>query len=179
MTSFDILGSIRTCTSVAYPGVDWFESHISVYRAITQSIFEPYVLLFGTFEPRKNLEIVFEYLITHPRILDSFVFCFCGAEGWGGVYQRCRNNPRIAGFIRANRIRFISFVDERLKYALMKEASFLVYPSFIEGFGSPVAEALSVGVPVVVSIGGSLPEVAGEAGYYFDPSSLESLDHAI
>jgi len=168
-----------TCTSVAYPGVDWFESHTSVYEAITQTIFEPYVLLFGTFEPRKNLEIVFEYLINHPRILDSYVFCFCGAEGWGGVYQRCRNNPRIAGFIRANRIRFISFVDERLKYALMKEASFLVYPSFIEGFGSPVAEALSVGVPVVVSIGGSLPEVAGEAGYYFDPSSLESLDHAI
>jgi glycosyltransferase involved in cell wall biosynthesis len=166
-------------TSVAYPGVGWFDSHFTVYEQISQSTFEPYVLILGTFEPRKNLEIVFEYILKHPSILDSFVFCFCGAEGWGGVYERCRNNPRIVSFIKANRIRIIPFVNERLKYALMKEASFLIYPSFLEGFGSPVAEALSVGVPVVVSIGGSLPEVAGDVGYYFDPYSLEGMDDAI
>lgn len=172
-------GIEATRTSVAYPGVEWFENHFAVYKSVTQRAFEPYVLLFGTFEPRKNLEIVFEYILEHPRLLDNFVVCFCGGEGWGGVYQRCRNDPRIASFVRANRVRFIPFVDERLKYMLMKEASFLVFPSYIEGFGSPVAEALSVGVPVVVSIGGSLPEVAGDVGYYFDPYSLKSLDDAI
>src|SRR5271156_4188487 len=40
-------GINQTCTSVAYPGVDWFESHFSVYGAIAQAAFEPYVLLFG------------------------------------------------------------------------------------------------------------------------------------
>lgn len=173
------LGVDRGRTSVAYPGVAWSDDHFSVYNSMTQTGFEEYVLIFGTFEPRKNVELVFDYLVQNPEILDKFVFCFCGGEGWGGVYQRCLNNPRIAGFIESQRVRIIPFVHERLKYALMKEASFLIYPSFMEGFGSPVAEALSLGVPVVVSIGGSLPEVAGDAGYYFDPCSLDSLAAAI
>lgn len=166
-------------TRVAYPGVAWFPEHQGIYSQLSQSTFDQYVLVFGTFEPRKNIELVFEYLATNPRILDEYIFCFCGSEGWGGVYQRCTQNPKIKPYIQSGRIRIMQFVNERLKYALMKEASFLLYPSFLEGFGSPVAEALSLGVPVVTSYGGSIPEVAGQAGYYFDPISLESMSQAI
>jgi len=173
------LGTDPEHTWVAYPGVAWLNDHFNAYQRLTSSVFEPYALVLGTFEPRKNIELVFEYILANPRILDRFVFCFCGSTGWGGIYERCRSNPRITEFIASKRIRIIPFVDESLKYVLMKEASFLIYPSFIEGFGLPVAEALSVGVPVVTSFGGSLPEVAGDVGYYFDPHSLEGLGDAI
>lgn len=164
---------------VAYPGVTWFPEHKEVYRLLSQTEFDKYVLVLGTFEPRKNIELVFEYLLGNPKILDDYAFCFCGSRGWGGIYDRCLQNPRIANYIHSGRVRIIPFVNERLKFALIKEASFLIYPSFIEGFGSPVAEAMSLGVPVALSYGGSLPEVAGEAGYYFDPTSLQSLSEAV
>lgn len=164
---------------VAYPGVAWFPEHKGIYRLLAQTEFDKYALVLGTFEPRKNVELVFNYLLSNPNILDDYTFCFCGSRGWGGIYDRCLQNPRIASFIQNGRIRIMPFVNERLKFALMKEASFLIYPSFIEGFGSPVAEAMSLGVPVALSYGGSLPEVAGDAGYYFDPVSLQSLSGAV
>ncbi len=166
-------------TEVVYPGVEWFPEHWAAYQRMEQTDFGAYALVLGTFEPRKNIELVFDYILANPRILDDYVFCFCGAEGWGGVYQRCIRNPKIAQFIASGRIRILPFVNEQLKLALLKEASFLIYPSFLEGFGSPVAEAMSLGVPVVLSFGGSLPEVAGDAGYYFDPTMTQSLSEAI
>ncbi|HVH73456.1 MAG TPA: glycosyltransferase family 1 protein [Stellaceae bacterium] len=166
-------------TSVAYPGVRWFDSHATVYELLNTAPFDRYVLILGTFEPRKNIDLVFLMLKNNPKILEEFTFCFCGPVGWGGIYERCMGDPDISQLVHSGRVRIIPFVDERLKYALMKEASFLIYPSFLEGFGSPVAEALSLGVPVAVSFGGSLPEVAGEAGYYFDPHSVESLEKAV
>jgi glycosyltransferase involved in cell wall biosynthesis len=169
----------ETKTTVAYPGVEWFDSHRNVYQYLSESDFEPYVLVLGTFEPRKNIEIVFEYIKANLDITKKFRFIFCGSQGWGGIYDRCVSDPGIYPLIESGSIKIISFVNERLKFALIKEASFLIYPSFLEGFGSPVAEALSLGVPVVLSYGGSLPEVAGKAGYYFDPYDPKTLENAI
>jgi glycosyltransferase involved in cell wall biosynthesis len=165
--------------SVAYPGVEWFESHVKIYDSPHMTGFEKYVLVLGTFEPRKNVQFVFEYIKKNRSILGEYMVCFCGSAGWGKVYEQCMADPEIGELLRSGRVRVLPFVEERVKYALMKEASFLIYPSLYEGFGSPVAEALSLGVPAVVSFGGSLPEVAGEAGYYFDPYSLGSLEQAV
>jgi len=52
-------------------------------------------------------------------------------------------------------------------------------PSLYEGFGLPPLEAMSLGCPVVSSRAGSLPEVCGEAAYYFDPLSDEGLESAL
>ena len=55
-------------------------------------------------------------------------------------------------------------------------ASFaMVYPSFFEGFGIPVLEAIKCEVPLAVSNTTSIPEVAGNAAIYFDPSNIESI----
>lgn len=68
--------------------------------------------------------------------------------------------------------------DELLKQ-LYKGASALLFPSYYEGFGIPVLEAFTFGCPVVCSSSSSLPEVGGEAAFYFDGKSVDSLFNAI
>jgi glycosyltransferase involved in cell wall biosynthesis len=63
--------------------------------------------------------------------------------------------------------------------ALYTNASVAVYPSFYEGFGFPVLEAMACGTPVVTSAVSSLPEVAGDAGLIADPHSVEDLAEKI
>ena len=70
---------------------------------------------------------------------------------------------------------FTDFVPEKEISALMAGASVFVLPSFWEGFGIPVLEAMSFGVPVVASNVGSLPEVVGKAGVLVDPYRPEEI----
>jgi alpha-1,3-rhamnosyl/mannosyltransferase len=55
----------------------------------------------------------------------------------------------------------------------------LVFPSYFEGFGIPVAEAMRCGVPVVAAEATSLPEVAGDAAHYCDPFSVQDMARAL
>ena len=55
----------------------------------------------------------------------------------------------------------------------------LVQPSLLEGFGLPAVEAMACGTPVISSQAGSLPEVIGEAGVYFDPTDVDRSPRAI
>jgi glycosyltransferase involved in cell wall biosynthesis len=77
-----------------------------------------------------------------------------------------------------DRVRFESGSDRELAARYQAAAAF-VYPSKYEGFGLPPLEAMSHGCPVVCSNAGSIPEVVGDAGVYFDPSSAEDLRLAL
>ncbi|GGI46246.1 hypothetical protein GCM10008018_16160 [Paenibacillus marchantiophytorum] len=74
-----------------------------------------------------------------------------------------------------DRVHHLGYVAEQEVSALMKRANFLIFPSLFEGFGIPVAEAMSMGVPVICSHNTSLPEVGGEAVLYFDPRKPEEI----
>lgn len=62
---------------------------------------------------------------------------------------------------------------------LYRQATLYVCPSKYEGFGIPLLEAMNAGCPVACSNIGSLPEVAGEAAFYFDPNNMESIRGAL
>jgi glycosyltransferase involved in cell wall biosynthesis len=62
---------------------------------------------------------------------------------------------------------------------LYRRAYALILPSLLEGFGLPAVEAMACGTPVLSSRAGSLPEVVGEAGVYFDPTEVDSIAGAI
>ncbi|MCP4356865.1 MAG: glycosyltransferase family 4 protein [Chloroflexi bacterium] len=76
-------------------------------------------------------------------------------------------------------VRWIGYVDEADKPILYRYAETFVFPSGREGFGLPVLEALSCGVPVVTTNATSLPEVVGEAGFTVDPNDARGMAGAI
>jgi glycosyltransferase involved in cell wall biosynthesis len=83
--------------------------------------------------------------------------------------------PPALGVVAAEGIRLTGYLDEGSLLATVRGADFLVFPSVYEGFGLPVLEAMSAGVPVLSSNRGSLPEAGGGAALYFDPESTEEL----
>ena len=139
---------------------------------------EPYLLILGTIEPRKNANLVLEWLRRNPEVLRRYRVVFAGREGWGASFGDLMAHYSLEGAERAGRIVHQGYVDEVLKTTLLLGASAVVYPSLFEGFGLPVLEAMGLGTPVISSCSTSLPEVLGDDGYYFDPCSLESFERA-
>ena len=138
---------------------------------------EPYFLVLGTREPRKNIMKVFDLLEARPDLLAGHRFVFAGKMGW---LEEQHALPRsLEPFVADGRITFTGFVSEAEKYVLLRHATATLYPSLFEGFGLPVLESLSVGTPCVASWSSSIPEVGGEVCSYFDPFSVEDFARAI
>lgn len=163
--------------AVAPNGVRWPELFPRAAATLFGAIrFEPFVLIVGTIEPRKNLDVVFRALAQDRGLLDRYRWIFTGKEGW--LFDFGKAVQRHLGAMPPN-ITYAGFVSEFKKYALLRHARFTVYPSLLEGFGLPILEAFSLGTPVVHSCSSSMPEVAGEAGFAFRPERAEELLAAI
>jgi glycosyltransferase involved in cell wall biosynthesis len=136
----------------------------------------PYILTAATIESRKNFESVIEaYDLFRSRGGEALPLVIIGKKGFG--YDRVRKTAKAAMF--ADDIRFLGFVPEKHKPALFRGASAFLFPSFYEGFGLPVLEAMASGVPVITSFTSSLPEIAGDAAIYVDPFNVEDMTRAL
>ena len=128
---------------------------------------ERYILFVGSLEPRKNLfgllKVWDEIKGQHPNI--SLL-----VAGTSGSAFRKLSYP-----LSADRVRWIGYVPEMDLPALYAGADLFIFPSFDEGFGLPVLEAMACGTPVLASNGGALPEVVGDAGVIFDLSNSSAL----
>ncbi|VAW92789.1 hypothetical protein MNBD_GAMMA23-358 [hydrothermal vent metagenome] len=78
-----------------------------------------------------------------------------------------------------DRVHFTGFVSDDDLVTLYSDSLAVTLPSFSEGFGLPAIEAMACGVPVLASSAGSIPEVVGDAGLYFDPHKVEQITNAI
>jgi glycosyltransferase involved in cell wall biosynthesis len=76
-------------------------------------------------------------------------------------------------------VRYLGYIPDSDLPLFYNAARMLVYPSFYEGFGFPIVEAMACGCPVVVSRGTACEEVAGDAGLKVDPASVQSIMKAI
>ncbi len=136
----------------------------------------PYMLFLSTLQPRKNLE---RLIRSYTRLVQSrdltLDLVLAGQPGWRSesIVRAARLSPA------ADRIRLLGYVDETAAAALYAGARFFCYPSLHEGFGLPVLEAQSVGVPVMTSRHSSLPEVAGDAALLVDPEDEEDIAAAM
>lgn len=131
-----------------------------------------YCLYVGTLEPRKNLDVLldaYRCLPLHLRRLYPLVLS--GHSGWNS--QALHNRIRQAE--QEGWLRYLGFVPDSRLPALLAGARLFVFPSFYEGFGLPILEAMSSGVPVICANTASLPEVAGNAAAMFVPEDVHQL----
>lgn len=136
---------------------------------------QPYVLFVGRIEPRKNLEGLiraFEKLVAQGE-RRSLVVVGMMDELFRDFYERT-----VSGQARDNII-FTGKVAQEDLPAVYNSADVLVYPSFAEGFGLPIVEAMACGTPVVTSNTTSMPEVAGDAALLVPPADVEAMAQAI
>jgi len=131
-----------------------------------------YVLFVGTLDPRKNVGSLLDaYALAmsrHPH-LPRLVIAGGPAPGSEAWAARWSSAP-LAGHVD-----YRGYVPDEQREALYAGARLLVLPSLDEGFGIPVLEAMSAGIPVLVSNRGALPEVAGDAGLILDPDDTEAF----
>ena len=134
---------------------------------------EQFLLSVGTLEPRKNQLLAIEAIARLGATAPMLVLV--GRDG--GSAAELGRVAQSRGV--ASRVRILSGVRSDELPALMQAAALFLYPSFIEGFGMPIVEALSAGVPVVTSAGGCFAEAGGAGSRYIDPTDPRGLADAI
>jgi glycosyltransferase involved in cell wall biosynthesis len=120
---------------------------------------ERYLLALGTIEPRKNFPGLVRAFDAAASALPGVQLVIAGPDGW--------DDQRFAAALAASphraRITRLGALDEVQRAALLRGATALVYPSVYEGFGLPPLEAMSVGIPTLVTAAGAVVEVVGDA----------------
>lgn len=135
-----------------------------------------YFIFIGAVHPRKNVTGILQAFAefkaqsgsTHKLLL-------LGRDAWlnNDLRQELEQHPYKADIV------WIQNIERPRLLELLRRAYALVFPSFFEGFGIPVLEAMALGVPVVTSNVSALPEVAGEAALYGDPHDVSSIARAM
>lgn len=137
-----------------------------------------YILFVGNVKPHKNLRgllAAFSLLIKEKKIDSHLVVVgqrtgFVRGEEFDCFFQQEE---------LAQKVMFLNYVEEDHLAPLYHLAQMMVLPSFYEGFGLPVLEAMSCGCPVVASKAGSLPEICGDAAEYLDPYDTQDIGDKI
>ena len=137
----------------------------------------PFILTVGDLQPRKNhlgLIAAFEDLVeAHPRLPHHLLVV--GKDTWYTTAVRAAaKRSRVA-----DRIHFTGFVDDDDLRRLYGGCDLFVYPSFYEGFGLPILEAMACGRAVACSNTSAMREVADSAALLFDPTSRQELVFAM
>ncbi|OCB29744.1 glycosyl transferase family 1 [Mycobacterium malmoense] len=132
----------------------------------------PSLLYVGSRRGYKNFGTLLQAYSSSPILREFELIAF----GGGAFVPDEQKEIRRLGI--TDRVRFESGSDRELA-ARYRAASAFVFPSKYEGFGLPPLEAMSHGCPVVCSDAGSIPEVVGDAGVYFDPNKPEELRAAL
>lgn len=131
-----------------------------------------YLLYVGTVEPRKGLVTIFEALsIYREKYRTCPVMVIVGKFGW-------KTEEILSALERLsleNSVIFLDYVVDSDLPALYRGAALFIYPSFYEGFGLPILEAMASGLPVITTTSSSLPEVGGSVAQYFEAGDAGKL----
>ncbi len=135
-----------------------------------------YILFVGTLEPRKNLVgLLRAYALLRKSGAVDLPLVIAGGKGW--LYEGIFQTVGVLGL--RPYVRFLDYVPDADLPDLYRGARVFVYPSFYEGFGLPVLEAMACGTPVITSNVSALPEVAGDAALLVDPNEPEAIAGAL
>ena len=171
--------------TVLYPGVEHRFSRVrdaDTLARVTEryELPERFILGLSTLQPRKNFDGLinaFRQLLADEshREGSDLHLVICGGMGW--MYKDMLETVKRYGL--DDRIHFPGFVSDEDLPALYSLASVFAFPSWYEGFGLPVLEAMACGTPVVAADNSSLPEVVGRSGLMVDASDRDQLVAAL
>jgi glycosyltransferase involved in cell wall biosynthesis len=143
------------------------------------NIHKNYLLYVGSAYPHKNLEsLVDVFQILRKKYNRNWQLVLVGRID--EFYKRLQEYVKIniSEDLKED-IVFTGEVNNKDLDGIYRQAKLFVFPSKYEGFGLPPLEAMSHGVPVAASKQTSIPEVLGDAAYYFDPNNKENMSQAI
>jgi glycosyltransferase involved in cell wall biosynthesis len=138
---------------------------------------KPYFFFTGRAKPRKNVHGIVAAFIDFKKRTSSDCKLVIAGKAKGPYYEGMLADLKKNGLEKDTF--FVGYVSSAQLCAYYQQALALVFPSFNEGFGMPVAEAMSLGTPVITSNISSLPEVAGDAGLLVDPQNISEISHAM
>ncbi|OGI26641.1 MAG: hypothetical protein A2359_00790 [Candidatus Moranbacteria bacterium RIFOXYB1_FULL_43_19] len=130
-----------------------------------------FILYLGNIEPRKNIESfvrAFSKLQKDDPALRKYKLVLVG-----------KTSPLCEDMAAKNDILAVGYIDREDRPFVYNLASLFVYPSFFEGFGMPVLEAMACGTPVIASNNSSIPEIAGKSALMISPNRSDELCKAI
>jgi glycosyltransferase involved in cell wall biosynthesis len=132
----------------------------------------PFILHVGAIQKRKN---IIRLVQAFEGLADRYSLIFAGSAGYGArdILDRIENSRA------RQRIHVLGYRTRNELSCLYRTAEVLAFPSLAEGFGLPVLEAMSAGLPVVTSGGSALQEVGGDAALLVDPLDVEALRAAL
>ena len=170
----EILGLHPDKTSVIHLGFELMNTDRESSESIVLPTNRPFLLYVGIRGGYKNFLGLLEAYATSPELRNGYgLICFGGRVFNTDELQvintlglDCSQVMQLAG-------------SDQLLASLYASATAFVCPSLYEGFGIPLLEAMEYNCPVVCSKTSSIPEVAGDAGEYFDPTNIDSMRSAI
>ena len=128
-----------------------------------------YMLTVGRLEPRKNHATLIKAYAQLQGCVPPLVIAGQPDFGYASIFSLIRK-ARLQ-----NRIRVLPDVPDEVLPILMRHARLFIFPSFAEGFGLPVVEAMASGIPVIASDTTALPEIGGSATLYVSPQNWNQL----
>jgi glycosyltransferase involved in cell wall biosynthesis len=124
---------------------------------------KPFYFSLGSLSKRKNIKWIIEYALKNPNAL----FAVSGASL--PTVQVAELNT----ISSPKNIIILGYLDDSKVKALMEKCKAFILPSYYEGFGLTPLEALSCGVPIIISNSASLPEIYGNTAHYIDPFNTD------
>ncbi len=165
---------------VAHPGFTKTKASTEILSNSAKNILDiksDYLLYLGTMKPSKNIEGLikaYNILFSENKIKNTKLV-IAGKKGW--LYQSIYNLVKELDLEK--HVIFTGFVSDSEAEKLIKNAKAFVMVSFWEGFGIPVLEAMSLGVPVICSNAGSLPEITNKTAILVDPKNHKQIAQEI
>lgn len=151
------------------------EEFNKVKKAPTTLKHPPFFLAVGTIQPRKNyLNLLQAFEIFHQNSPDHELL-IVGSKGWQSeeFYQKLSQSPA------RKAVKILGYLDDQKLITLYQQATAFVFPSFYEGFGIPLLEAMHSACPVICSRNSSIPEVTETAAVFFNPEKPKEIAAAM
>jgi glycosyltransferase involved in cell wall biosynthesis len=134
---------------------------------------EPYLLYVGSRAGYKNFGLLLE-AFSRSGLAGNYRLLAVG----GGSFTPAEEE-RITSLKLSGSVTVVPKADDTTLARAYRDAALFIYPSLYEGFGFPPLEAMSLGCPVLVNRTSSLPEVCGDAAFYFDAADADDLSRCL